>query len=269
LTITLTNPNPGAVTGAAFTDTYPVNVVNTAAPAGATTCAGGTVTAASNGPSVALSGGTVPASGSCTVTVTVTSSVAGAYLNHTGVVTTTNAGTAAEATATLTVNNVAVVLTVAKSFAAGTINPGDSLLLTITLTNPNLVAMTGVAFSDTYPANMVNTAAPAGVTTCAGGTVTAASGGGSVALSGGTVPASGSCTVTVNVTSNVAGAHVNHTGPVTTNAGTAPEGTTTLTVNNAAPTSSVPIPTLSGWMLILISGLLALFGLAVLRRSPR
>jgi hypothetical protein len=269
LTVTLTNPNGGAVTGAAFTDTYPANLVNTATPAGATSCAGGSVTAVAGGGSLALSGGTVPASGSCTVTVNVTSSVDGSYDNHTGTVTATNAPTATEATATLTVGNAA--LTVAKSFTPSTINTGGTSVLTITLTNPNPGAVTGAAFTDTYPANLVNTATPAGATSCAGGIVTAAAGGGSVALSGGTVPASGSCTVTVNVTSNVNAVYVNHTGPVTTtNAGTATEATATLNVNNVPPPTPVaPIPTLSGWMLILLGGSLAMFGLATLRRSQR
>jgi hypothetical protein len=70
---------------------------------------------------VALSGGTVPASGSCTVTVNVTSSMNGSYDNHTGSVTATNAPTATEATATLTVGNAA--LTVAKSFTPTPIRP--------------------------------------------------------------------------------------------------------------------------------------------------
>jgi hypothetical protein len=101
--------------------------------------------------------------------------------------------------------------------------------------------------------------------------VTALAGGGSVALTGGTVPASGSCTVTVNVTSNIAASYDNHTGAVTTtNAGTATEATATLTVNNVPPPTPVaPIPTLSGWMLILLGGSLAMFGLAILRRSAR
>src|SRR5205085_7361268 len=80
LTITLTNPNASAITGAAFTDTYPANLVNTASASGATTC-GGVVTAANNGTSVALSGGTIPAAGSCTVTVNVTSATSGTYNN--------------------------------------------------------------------------------------------------------------------------------------------------------------------------------------------
>lgn len=102
LTVTLTNANATAITGTAFTDTYPANVTNTGTPGLTNTC-GGTATAAANGSALALSGGTIPASGSCTLTVAVTSSVAGSYLNSTGSVTTTNAGSGTAATATLTV----------------------------------------------------------------------------------------------------------------------------------------------------------------------
>ncbi len=102
LTVTLTNANATAITGAAFTDTYPTNVTNTGTPGLTNTC-GGTATAAANGSSLALSGGTIPASGSCTLTVAVTSTVAGSYLNSTGSVTTANAGSGTAATATLTV----------------------------------------------------------------------------------------------------------------------------------------------------------------------
>ena len=90
---------------------------------------------------------------------------------------------------------------------------------------------TGAAFTDTYPAGLVNTGAASGATTCAGGTVTAANNGTSVALSGGTVPANGSCTVTVNVTSAAAGSYLNNTGSITTtNAGTVAGASATLTV---------------------------------------
>src|SRR4029079_8655735 len=94
LTITLTNPNPTDVMGAAFTDNYPAGLVNTASASGATTCPGGTVTAANNGTSVALSRATFAASGSCTVTVNVTGASANTYNNTiaAGALTTANAG---------------------------------------------------------------------------------------------------------------------------------------------------------------------------------
>ena len=240
LTITLSNSNTTAITGAAFTDTYPANLVNASAPAGSTTCTGGTVIAAASGGSVALSGATIPASGSCTVTVSVTSSLAGSYPNTiaAGAVTSTNAGSnTAAASATLTVLARPVV---AKAFSPNSIATGATSTLTITLSNSNATAITGAAFTDSYPANLVNASTPAGSTNCAGGTVTAAASGGSVALSGATIPASGSCTVTVSVTSSLAGSYPNTiaAGAVTsTNAGSntaAASATLTVTVSVAS-----------------------------------
>src|SRR5207249_116765 len=130
----------------------------------------------------------------------------GSYANSTGNVTTTNAGTVAGASATLTV---LAHPAIAKAFSPAAIAPNVASTLTITLTNPNAAAITGAAFTDTYPVGLVNTASASGATTCVGGTVTAANGGASVALSGATIPASGSCTVTVNVTSAAVGTYNN------------------------------------------------------------
>lgn len=212
LTITLTNPNAGVITGAAFVDSYAANVFNTVSPSGITTCAGGTVTAVANGGSVSLSGGTVAASGSCTVTVNVTSILAGSYLNSTGITTTTNAGSTGPATATLTVNNIAPLAV--KTFVPSTVYANAPSVLTITLTNPNPGPVTGVAFTDNYPPNLTNTSAPSGGTSC-GGAVGAAANGNSITLTNGTIPANGSCTVTVNVQSTLAGSYVNSTGTIT------------------------------------------------------
>ena len=245
LTVTLSNANATAITGAAFTDTYPANLLNTATPGAATTCTGGTATAAANGSSLALSGGTIPANGSCTVTVAVTSAVAGSYLTNTGAVTTGNSGDGVEATATLTV---LTPPTVAKSFSPALIGTGGSSTLTVTLSNANATAITGAAFTDTYPANLLNTATPGAATTCTGGTATAAANGSSLALSAGTIPASGSCIVTVAVTSATAGSYLNSTGSVTTtNAGSGTAATATLTVTdvslNVTKTTSTPAVT--------------------------
>src|SRR5207237_5033159 len=125
-------------------------------------------------------------------------------------------------------------LTVAKAFNPASIGTGDASILTITLTNPNAAAITGAAFTDTYPAGLVNTASASGATTCVGGTVTAANNGTSVALSGATIPASGSCTVTVNVTSAAVGTYNNSIA-----AGA-------LTSVNAAASTAAATPHLAG-----------------------
>ena len=162
LTVTLTNPNTTAITGAAFTDTYPANVSSTGTPGLTNTC-GGTATAAANGTSLALSGGTVPASGSCTVTVSVTANVAGSYLNSTGTVTTTNAGTGTAATATLTVDPPSLVFMKTVSVTSdpmnGTTNPknipGAEVLYNLRVTNTGLgkVDNNTTVIIDPIPAN--------------------------------------------------------------------------------------------------------------------
>jgi len=80
-----------------------------------------------------------------------------------GAVTSANAGASTvAANASVTVLG---GLAVAKSFAPAAIGTGDASVLTITLTNPNATAVTGAAFTDTYPAGLVNTASASGATT--------------------------------------------------------------------------------------------------------
>ena len=98
---------------------------------------------------------------------------------------------------------------VQKAFSPALVQVGQTSVLTITLANPNNQALTGVTFTDTYPANLVNAAMPAASTTCGGGIVGAVASGTSVALAGGTIAANASCTVTVTVISNTPGSPVN------------------------------------------------------------
>jgi len=236
LSITLSNSNSTPITGAAFTDNYPSNLVNTATPNG--TGCGGTVTAAPNGTGVTLANGIIPANGTCTVTVNVTSSTAGTYNNSIAAgITSTNAGSnPAAINGTLVVNSPP---TVSKSFAPPVIAVNGTSTLTITLTNPNAVPLTGAGFTDTYPGGLIN-ATPANGTGCSG-TVTATNGGNSVALAGGTIPANGNCTVNVTVTSSAAGSYPNSIGPAavtTANSGSNTNtGSATLTVSSLAATS--------------------------------
>ena len=73
MTVTITNPNSmDAELGVAFTDNLPANLV-VATPNGLANTCGGAATANSGGFQVGLAGGTVPAAGSCTVSVNVTS----------------------------------------------------------------------------------------------------------------------------------------------------------------------------------------------------
>ena len=112
LAVTITNNQTTAISSVAFTDAYPGGgaLVNASTTNLTNTC-GGIATAAPSGTSLTLSGGSIPGGGNCSVSVTVTATAAGAYLNSTGIVTSDNAANGAAGTATLTVN--AVVITVA------------------------------------------------------------------------------------------------------------------------------------------------------------
>ncbi len=118
LTITLTNANPApATTTSALIDTLPSGVVIASVPNASTTCGGGSaVTATAGGNTVTLpSGRSIPANGSCSVSVAVTTATAGSYLNTLPVASlqTTNGNNPAPALATLLV--VAVVAPAAAS----------------------------------------------------------------------------------------------------------------------------------------------------------
>jgi len=125
--------------------------------------------------------------------------------------------------------------TIAKSFSPAAIAVGDTSTLTFTLANPsgNTVALTGMDFSDTYPAGVQNDSPLTTTNTCGGG-LTATAGGNSIVLSGGSIPVDGTCTVTVVVTGTTAGTKDNTSGNVTsTNGGTGNTASDTLTVSEA------------------------------------
>jgi hypothetical protein len=144
-----------------------------------------------------------------------------------------------------TVSFVRAPPTVAKSFSPATIAANGTSTLTITLTNPNAISITGATFTDTYPANLVNAGTPAVSNNC-GGTVIASAGGTSLTLSGGTIPALGSCTVSATVTTAIAGSYANSTGAVTSSnaaPGTAASATLTVTAISAANSTVTANPT--------------------------
>jgi uncharacterized repeat protein (TIGR01451 family) len=175
----------------------------------------------------------------CTFSVNVTAITSGAKVNTTGygisggnLITST---TGNPGTATLNVIVVATPPAITKSFSPTTVSIGQTSTLTFNITNPGSNPLTGVGFTDTFPANLF-IQNPNGLTgSCGGGTITAAAGTGTVSLSGATIPASGSCSFSVSVVSFVgtpAGQiYTNTTGNVTSNeAGAGNTATAALTV---------------------------------------
>jgi hypothetical protein len=253
LTFTITNPNAGtSLTGVAFTDAFPAGLAVAATPNATNSgCGAPTFAPAAGNTSLSFSGGTIAASGSCTVTVDVTPSTSGNKVNTTGNVTSTNGGTGNTGTATL---NLMAPPSIAKAFAPNTVSVGGVSTVTFTITNPNAgTSLTGVAFTDAFPAGLAVAATPNATTSGCGAPVFApATGNTSLSFSGGTIAASGTCTVTVDVTPSTTGSKVNTTGTVSsTNGGAGNTGTATLTATSAA------IPLLSPWALLLLAVLLA------------
>ncbi len=130
MSVVITNPNPNnALAGVAFADAYPAGLVNSnpLTPAVTNTCAG-TVTATAGGNSLGLSGGALAAGASCTITVPVTSATVGDYVNVTGAVSATTAGTGNTATATLAVDAPAPAIGLLKRVGTSATGPWSAFL---------------------------------------------------------------------------------------------------------------------------------------------
>jgi uncharacterized repeat protein (TIGR01451 family) len=221
LSIQIVNGSTLALTGAAFTDTFPAGLTATggAVTVAGTGCTGfAPATLAAGATSFALTAGNIPAGATCTITFSVTTAAAQSYTSTIAAGGFTDAqgiGNAAAASATLLTRP-----TIAKAFAPASVGIGANSTLTFTLANPNAATqLTGATFSDTFPANLIATggAVTVGGTGCTGfAPTTIAAGATSFALTAGTLPAGGSCTVSFAVNSAISGGYANTAGGVNT-----------------------------------------------------
>ena len=148
-------------------------------------------------------------------------------------------------------------LTMTKSFSPSTVAIGGSktTTMTVTITNPNSFQVTGIQFSDTYPAGLVPD--QVGATTC--GTL----GSSAVFTSSGwafnnvTLAAGATCSVPMLM-------HATTLGPIT-NTSSQVTGTGVPAGGPASATLNVvtDIPALSNWTLLVLGAALA--GFAVLK----
>jgi hypothetical protein len=139
----------------------------------------------------------------------------------------------------------ALPLTMSKSFNPSTVPVGvpATTTMTVTITNPNASSVSGISFSDTYPAGLVPD--QVGNYTCSAGNAVFTGSGWS--LSNVTLGAGASCSVPILMHATMAGQITNTTSQVT---GTGvPSGGPASAILNA----SLNIPTLSAWMLIALA----------------
>ena len=137
----------------------------------------------------------------------------------------------------------AVPPTISKSFGAASIQFGGQTTLYFTINNPNAsTALTGIGFTDNFPAGLAVYASP-GVNNTCGGTVSANAAATVFGLSDVSIAAGGSCTISVNVVGTSLGVKNNTTGNISANE-SGPGGTSntaTVTVVQAATTSAVTV----------------------------
>lgn len=122
-----------------------------------------------------------------------------------------------------------------KVIAPDTVEIANPTVLTYTIDNAAITeTRTGLAFSETLPANVAVSANPDLQTTCESGTFAATGGGSSISYSAGELAAGASCTLSVNVTPSTAGTFTLTSGDLTYTSGTVGTSTDELIVSAAA-----------------------------------
>ncbi len=101
LTLTLNNPNAGAITGLNFTDVLPAGLIFASPAAVTTNCLGNVVTTPPN--QIVFTGTSLAGNANCTISLQVIGTAPGVLTNTTSTVTSTNALTGGVATAQTTV----------------------------------------------------------------------------------------------------------------------------------------------------------------------
>jgi LPXTG-site transpeptidase (sortase) family protein len=242
LSIELINPGNTGLTGIAFTDTMPSNMIlyNPVNPnVGA---CGGTITGTPGANTFSFSGGSLPPLGRCLLTLNATITVNGNLTNtiDAGAVTTDQGVTNADPTSATLTNLPGA--SIGKFFSPNPIPAGSYSLLTITIVNTGNLALTGLGLSDSLPPGLTiaGGSVPAPVNNC-GGTFTAVPGTQLVELTGGSLAGNASCTMVVAVTGTTPGDYENtipagalRTDPSINVTNSSP-ATDTLTISGTAP----------------------------------
>lgn len=138
-------------------------------------------------------------------------------------------------------------LTLSKGFSPSTIGAAGTTTMTVTVTNPNSFTVTGISFSDTYPAGLVPNVV--GAYTCGPGSASFNSSG--WAFSGVTLGPGASCQVPMVMHATTLGQITNTTSSVT---GT---GVPTGGPASAVLTVVSDVPALSRWALLGLAAVLA------------
>jgi uncharacterized repeat protein (TIGR01451 family) len=222
LTYTLTVHNDGNVVlpNVAVTDSLPTGTTFVSAAGSGWTCTGTTDISCTLGGDLALGGSSV-----VTIVATLDAAFTGTSISNTGVVT-PNDITPADNTSTVTtavtqVPDVSIVKT-----GPATAAPGDNLTWTLTVHNDGSIAVSGVAISDTIPADTTFVSASGTGWTCTGTTDISCTLGSDLGVGGSSV-----VTIVATLNAGFTGSTVSNTAVVTPNDVTPGDNTSTATTN--------------------------------------
>ncbi len=246
LTFTINNPSSTPATAISFNSTFATsNNIVVASPSNQSTTCGGVVTAIAGAAGMSFSGGQVAAASSCIVTVDVTANTSGDYIVSSSALS-SSSGVSDEASASLSVlpapTGAEPVFSMA--FSPTSVGPGSESALRYTLSNPSATPITGIEFSNSFPAGL-SVANSAVLTNCSAASLSAAEGGTNVNFSNGVLGALASCTIEVPVINSVvpsAGAPItltNTTNLLFSSGGITPAATADLIVQVESPSVSM------------------------------
>lgn len=151
-------------------------------------------------------------------------------------------------------------ITITKSFNPANVPVGGTATttMTVTITNPNAFQVTGINFSDAYPAGLAPDVV--GAYTCGTLGSSAAFNASGWAFTNVTLAAGASCSVPMLMHATIPGAIVNTTSQVT-GTGVPAGGPASATLNAFVPET----PTLSEWMLLVFAALISVVAAIRLR----
>jgi uncharacterized repeat protein (TIGR01451 family)/fimbrial isopeptide formation D2 family protein len=223
-TLTVTSTGTGPAQNVVLTDAVPASTTLLSA-----TTTVGTVVGLSP---VTVNIGTLAVGATATVTFTVlvdAGAAVGTVITNRGTVSATGTASVPSNTVTATIVAPPVSSALAKTILPAVIPYGGTAKLTLTLGNPNAIALSlSAAFTDPLPAGMTTASGNTG--TCTGVTALPAT----ITMAAGAAIPPGGCTIVVLVTSSTLGTVVNVTGALQTNAGTTGPASAPLTVTPVA-----------------------------------
>lgn len=211
MTIQLTNNSTAAsLSNVQFTDTMPAGMLVAAQPNLLNSCSGiATATNPTSGNSILqLVGGSIPVGGSCTISVSITSSVAGNLTNTMPIGGVTSQEGARNSNASSASITFLPFPGISKSFSPSTIARGGTSRLTVQISNFGTSPLSGATLSDQLPANLSFAVPPSTSTTCTNGTVSISAN--TLQLSGANIPARSFCTFGADVTASIANSYTNN-----------------------------------------------------------